>query len=572
MRGSGPTRSPKRHGTFSICLLALLLCLPPGQMRADTRIVAIADTRGETAAAYTNTNALNTVVARILELDPPPAIVTVAGDMVVDLGNVDGDYTQFTNCMQPLVETGIPYYVSVGNHDTWGSPTWYDTWQASFDYPSNGPAGWEEKVYYLDVGAARVIALDSASSMYKIGQVQRDWLRSVAGTNSPAAFDIVVSHMPAYPASTAHQSDCLAAYPADRDALVQALVDVRASLYLCGHEHFFARRMVDTRYHANWTYTVPHIYNCDGAQFHLFNAITPLPEASERAYSFTVIDLDDTTRSGWARTYADDGSTLLDAVTLRGKIYAAFQTPCAVVSETNASPGLEVVLNAASDVATLVSYAVTGGTASNGADYALAAGTLTFAPGATNAPLPFTLVNDDALENDETVEIGLSNPVNALVVAPAMLTCTILDNDGADTDTDGLTDSWENRIIAADTNDAIETIADVNPEDNFDSDPLSNEAEFIAGTDPADSNACFQLDVNLANGSVLVSFHAREASGTDYAGFSRYFELQERTLLTSGDWDAVASYTNIFATNQPVALTSSNTPGFFRARVWLERP
>jgi hypothetical protein len=53
-----------------------------------------------------------------------------------------------------------------------------------------------------------------------------------------------------------------------------------------------------------------------------------------------------------------------------------------------------------------------------------------------------------------------------------------------DTDTDGLSDDWEQQIIDADPNDGITTINDVNPNDDFDGDGLTNDEEFWNRTDP----------------------------------------------------------------------------------------
>lgn len=51
-------------------------------------------------------------------------------------------------------------------------------------------------------------------------------------------------------------------------------------------------------------------------------------------------------------------------------------------------------------------------------------------------------------------------------------------NNGDDTDNDGLIDSFEQTIIDADPDDAISTLADVLPGDDFDLDDLTNEEEF----------------------------------------------------------------------------------------------
>jgi hypothetical protein len=84
-----------------------------------------------------------------------------------------------------------------------------------------------------------------------------------------------------------------------------------------------------------------------------------------------------------------------------------------------------------------VDYAVTGGSATNGADYSLpASGTLTFPAGAATASLPVTLIPDTVDEPNETVELTLSNPLldggaGLGLGTPAVTTVTIADNDTA---------------------------------------------------------------------------------------------------------------------------------------------
>ena len=57
-----------------------------------------------------------------------------------------------------------------------------------------------------------------------------------------------------------------------------------------------------------------------------------------------------------------------------------------------------------------------------------------------------------------------------------------------DTDNDGLGDDFERQIIDADLTDGIDTLDDVQPEDDFDQDGSSNLWEFQAGTLGADEN------------------------------------------------------------------------------------
>ena len=62
-----------------------------------------------------------------------------------------------------------------------------------------------------------------------------------------------------------------------------------------------------------------------------------------------------------------------------------------------------------------VNYAVIGGTASNGVDYMLAAGTATISIGNTTTNITLTVTNDTMDEYDETIIIRLSSPVNGTI-------------------------------------------------------------------------------------------------------------------------------------------------------------
>jgi predicted outer membrane repeat protein len=57
-----------------------------------------------------------------------------------------------------------------------------------------------------------------------------------------------------------------------------------------------------------------------------------------------------------------------------------------------------------------VEFTVTGGSATRGVDYTLADGTLTFSPGEILANVWLTVLDDDEVEGDETIEVSLRNP------------------------------------------------------------------------------------------------------------------------------------------------------------------
>ncbi|HZN96032.1 MAG TPA: Calx-beta domain-containing protein, partial [Myxococcales bacterium] len=88
-----------------------------------------------------------------------------------------------------------------------------------------------------------------------------------------------------------------------------------------------------------------------------------------------------------------------------------------------------VTLSATSSQNVQVSYTVTGGTAARGTDYNLADGTVIFTPGQTSRPIAINVLGDSVDEDDETIVITLSTPVNAALGSRTVHTFSITDDD-----------------------------------------------------------------------------------------------------------------------------------------------
>lgn len=96
--------------------------------------------------------------------------------------------------------------------------------------------------------------------------------------------------------------------------------------------------------------------------------------------------------------------------------------------ETAGSAGVAVTLSGAATGKVTVRYAATGGTATNGKDYTLAAGTLTFTSGQVKKTLPLTLKQDFFVEPGEAVVVKLSSPSGAKL-GTSTHTLTITDDE-----------------------------------------------------------------------------------------------------------------------------------------------
>ncbi len=108
-----------------------------------------------------------------------------------------------------------------------------------------------------------------------------------------------------------------------------------------------------------------------------------------------------------------------------------FSTNVGTGDEATTPVTLTIESNQAAPVGGItVDYAITGGTGTAGVDATLAAGTATIAEAATQTTIDLAINEDGLKEDDETIEISLSNPTNAnLGLTNSTFTYTIQDND-----------------------------------------------------------------------------------------------------------------------------------------------
>jgi hypothetical protein len=106
-----------------------------------------------------------------------------------------------------------------------------------------------------------------------------------------------------------------------------------------------------------------------------------------------------------------------------------FASAAYTVAEGMGTAPITVTLSAGSGLTVTVVLTTSNGTATAGSDYGPVTVVLTFSPGVTLQTTVIAIVEDGTLEADETVQVGLSGPVNASLGAPASATLTIQDND-----------------------------------------------------------------------------------------------------------------------------------------------
>lgn len=132
-----------------------------------------------------------------------------------------------------------------------------------------------------------------------------------------------------------------------------------------------------------------------------------------------------------------------------------------------------------------------------------------------------------------------------------------------DDDADELDDAWEIRHLGG-TSAVAAADADLDHYDNL--------SEYVAGTNPGDSNDLLRLMADPAGNALAFTFTVLEADGAGYHGATRHYALQQKASLTETNaWSPLAGYDDL---TQPgatsIVITPIITPAFYRLHVWLD--
>ncbi len=120
-----------------------------------------------------------------------------------------------------------------------------------------------------------------------------------------------------------------------------------------------------------------------------------------------------------------------------------------------------------------------------------------------------------------------------------------------DSNTNGLPDWWETTYYGGVTN--------LTSTGDSDGDGACDEAEFIAGTSPCDTGACFRVE-GVTRSNTVVTLRFPTATG-------HFYELQSRTNLMEGSWTTRVSRIQGLGGDTNINLPSPGENGFYRLDV-----
>ena len=159
-------------------------------------------------------------------------------------------------------------------------------------------------------------------------------------------------------------------------------------------------------------------------------------DALETEQTITVSLLDDALDEAdetFTIALSNPSNATLDDAEAIGTITDNDAAPALTIADAQAAEGdreitFAVTLGAVSGLEVTVDWTTADGTAIAGSDYVAAEGSLTFAPGQTEATIAVVVFNDALDEGTETLTVALSNPTNA-TIANDTATGTITDDD-----------------------------------------------------------------------------------------------------------------------------------------------
>ncbi|MCE9616069.1 MAG: lamin tail domain-containing protein [Lentisphaerae bacterium] len=132
-----------------------------------------------------------------------------------------------------------------------------------------------------------------------------------------------------------------------------------------------------------------------------------------------------------------------------------------------------------------------------------------------------------------------------------------------DQDADGLPDAWERLRLGDTTQDGG---------GDGDHDGMTDAAEYVAGTDPTNTESVLRLAIAPGPGVAGVMLPTVTAQGPGYEGLVRQYDLLATPGLAATPWEPIPDFTNIPGTDVLLIYTNPGPvagPRFYRTRVRL---
>ncbi len=169
------------------------------------------------------------------------AFVFFLGDLVIssfgEFAELDSVLKDWRCVLDSLAIHNIAVFACRGNND-FSREAWDSLFTGNYALPQNGPADELNITYSFEWGNLCFISLDQYVESHRINQAWLD--EQLAANKKPVVF--VAAHEPAF--KLLH-SNCMAAYPDERNSFWESLISAGVNIYFCGHDHFYDHAVID---------------------------------------------------------------------------------------------------------------------------------------------------------------------------------------------------------------------------------------------------------------------------------------------------------------------------------------
>jgi len=140
--------------------------------------------------------------------------------------------------LNTLNQHKIKVYACRGNNDLGSRQAWDSLFSGIYQFPQNGPETEKNITYAIEYDNLLFISLDQYTDYHKIN---RGWLDGLLATTTREHI-FAAGHEPAF--KLLH-TNCMGAYPEDRNLFWESLTDAGAKIFFCSHDHFYDHSVIN---------------------------------------------------------------------------------------------------------------------------------------------------------------------------------------------------------------------------------------------------------------------------------------------------------------------------------------
>jgi predicted phosphodiesterase len=205
-----------------------------------TRFMVVGDPHNYSPAA----NFKETVLYEIVQaaIDEDVDFIFFTGDLVIrsfgEFTPIDSVLKDWRCVLNTLSNHNINVFACRGNNDLSSKESWDSLFSDPYSFPQNGPENEKNITYALEFNNILFIAMDQYIETHRINQ---NWLNGIL-TNNEKPHVFVAGHEPAF--KLLH-TNCMGAYPEERNIFWESLINAGTKIFFCAHDHFYDHAVID---------------------------------------------------------------------------------------------------------------------------------------------------------------------------------------------------------------------------------------------------------------------------------------------------------------------------------------